>query len=92
LRDIYNSEIEFPLDKVYQCPKNKKPLVKGENLRIKSEVQGCFILSYKLLMWGNGEAGRVGEILLTPSYHVRQITYDIKPYLTGTNLYFIVTI
>jgi hypothetical protein len=25
-------------------------------------------------------------------YHVRQITYDIKPYITGTNLYFIVTI
>jgi FtsP/CotA-like multicopper oxidase with cupredoxin domain len=25
-------------------------------------------------------------------YHVRQITYDIKPYLTGTNLYFVVTI
>jgi transposase len=25
-------------------------------------------------------------------YYVRQITYDIKPYLTRTNLYFIVTI
>jgi lipopolysaccharide biosynthesis glycosyltransferase len=46
-------------------------------------------LIYEYASW---EKTPFSEEVCRELYHVRQITYDIKPYITGTNLYFIVTI